>query len=158
RNTVFPTLLLAVLIPRQPLVPPPPLGHRVLWGDTRAPGNTPGDTGQPLDRPVHMKFLAHGERLPLGVHGIQGGTRWGRSTRPPRGHVRGHEMFDGVERLTVCTNELLARLCPAAPGDALEGRPVGEQAPEPVPEAEGGLDDNWARSCGKSRPEAIVVP
>jgi len=50
-------------------------------------------------------------------------------------------MFGGVERLTVHTNEPLARLRAAAPNDALEGRPVGEQAPEPVLETEGGLDD-----------------
>src|SRR5262249_24113322 len=76
-----------------------------------------------------------------GVHGIQGGTRWGWSTRPPRGHVRVHEMFSSVERLTVRTNKLLARLRAAAPNDTLEGRPVGEQAPEPMMKTESGLDD-----------------
>jgi len=92
----------------------------VLSRDTGATGDTPGDTGQPLGRPVYPEFLSHGERLPTGVHGIQGGTRWGWSTRPPRGHVRVHEMFGGVERLTVRTNKPLARLRAAAPNDTLE--------------------------------------
>jgi hypothetical protein len=87
-------------------------------------------------------------------HGIQGWARRSRGTRPPRGHVSVHEMFSGVERLTVRTNELLARFRGAATDDTLEGRPVGEQAPEPVLET----TTNWARSCGRSRPEAIVVP
>jgi len=50
-------------------------------------------------------------------------------------------MFGGVERLTVRTNKLLAWLRATAPNDTLEGRPVGEQAPEPMMKTESGLDD-----------------
>src|SRR5262249_52769967 len=52
-----------------------PREPRQLAEDPGGTGSLPGNTRQPLDRPVHLEFLPHGERLPTGVHGLQGGTR-----------------------------------------------------------------------------------
>jgi len=50
-----------------------------------------------------------------------------------------HEMLDGVERLAIHADDLSSRLRAAAP-DALESRPPGEEAPEPLLKTERPLD------------------
>jgi len=102
-------------------------------------GRSPRDPGS--GPPDQTQFLPAAERAPAREHALQGRGRRSDGARPPRRHVGIHETLDRVELLTVRTNELLARLRTAAPGNALEGRPLGEQAPETVLEAQSGLDD-----------------
>jgi len=51
------------------------------------------------------------------------------------------DVFGGVQRLAVHTDEVLARLRATASDNAPEGCAVGKQAPEPVLQTESGLDD-----------------
>src|SRR5258706_7906580 len=91
--------------------------------------------------PRQTQFLPAAEGAPTGEHALQGRGRRSDGARPPGGHVSIHETLDAVEIVPVRTNELLARPRAAAPANALEGRPLCEQAPEPARDAESGLDD-----------------
>ena len=97
--------------------------------------------GYLLGQPVHTEFFPNRKRLPASIRGIQRRSCCSRSTPPPRGHVGVHEMFGGIERFIVHTDELPARSRAAAPDDTLEGRPVSKQSPEPVLQTESSLDD-----------------
>src|SRR5262245_19857142 len=112
----------------------------------------PRDTADPMERPVQTQFFANRERLPASMHGIQGGGCRSRGTHPPRSHVSIHEMFGGVESRAVHLDELPARLRTTASGDALEGRAVGEQSPEPVLQTEKSLDDKLGQVVRKVSP------
>ena len=124
---------------------PSALSRRGLSGDTGAMA-APSDTGYPLGWPVHPEFFPNGQGLPASIHGIQGRTRWSRGTRPPRSHVSVHEMFGGIERLMVHTDELPAWLRAAAPDDALEGRPLAGNPQNPCCRPRIASTTNWARS------------
>jgi hypothetical protein len=57
-------------------------------------------------------------------------------------------MFGSIERLTVSTDELPARLRAAAADDTLKGRPVGKQSPESVVQTESRLDNELGQIMG----------
>jgi hypothetical protein len=60
-----------------------------------------------------------------------------------------HEVLGGIEFLTVSTNQLLAGLRAATPGDTLEGCTVSERAPKPMLETKTGLNDELGQVMWK---------
>jgi hypothetical protein len=104
------------------------LGRHTLAHGAGTTGAPSGHGGEPVCLPLHEEFLPNGKRLPTGEHGIEGWPDRGRGARPPGSDMGVCDMFGGIERFPVRTNELLSRLRAAAPNDTLNWLRVSDTA------------------------------